>query len=238
MRQPLFVAVAALGGLLVGLLLHRALARAGYRVDEETARPVPRGAWAVAVAVPLVWALLAVRFGPSARLAPLLLLGAVGVALAWIDLDVHRLPEGLTLPALAAVLSLQVVAAAVTGEWGALGRALVAGVLSWAAYLVLVLLSRGALGLGDATLGGLVGLALGYVDASWPALALGAAFLLGGIGSALGLLTRRLTLATSIAFGPCILLGALVVAVAAPADSTAPSAATTSVRGFQACCAG
>ena len=165
MTGALPVAVVTIAGVVVGVLLYRALEDAAYRLDDETDRPVPRGGWLVVPAVALVWGLLTWRFGVTPALVPLLLLGVVGVALTRIDLDVHRLPEGLTLPAIVAVLALQVVASALTGDWGALLRAVIGGVLSWVAYLVLVLLSRGALGWGDATLGGLVGLALGYVDA-------------------------------------------------------------------------
>ena len=183
---------------------------------------MPRGGWLVVPAVPLVWCLLTNRFGVSAALAPLLLLGVVGVALTHIDLDVHRLPEGLTLPAIVAVFALHVVASVSTGDWGALGWAVAAGLLSWAGYLALVLLSRGALGWGDATLGGLVGLSLGYVQPGWPALALVAAFMLTGLVSAVGLVTRRMTLTTHIAFGPFMLLGALAVAVLAPGSGLPP----------------
>ncbi len=216
MTGALPLAAITLAGLVVGILLHRALAGAAYRLDEETERPVPRRGWLVVLGVPIVWLLLGLRFGARPGLTPLLLLGVVGVALTRIDLDVHRLPEGLTLPAIGAVLGLQVVASASTGDWGALGWAVVAGLLSWVGYLVLVLASRGALGWGDATLGALVGLTLGYVQPGWPWLAFVAAFLLGGLASALGLLTRRLTLSSPIAFGPYILLGALAVAMFAP----------------------
>ena len=216
MTGALPVAAVTVAGFVVGLALHRGLADAAYRLDDETDRPVSRGGWLLVPAVPLVWLLLTLRFGVSAALAPLLLLGVVGVALTRIDLDVHRLPEGLTLPAIVAVLVLQVVASASTGDWGALAWGAAAGVLSWAGYLVLVLLSRGALGWGDATLGGLVGLTLGYVQPSWAWLSFVAAFLLGGVVSAVGLLARRLTLRSPIAFGPYILLGALAVALLAP----------------------
>ena len=172
MRGALPVAVVTIAGTVVGVLLDRALEDAAYRLDDETDRPVPRGGWLVVPAVALVWGLLTWRFGVTPALVPLLLLGVVGVALTRIDLDVHRLPEGLTLPAVVAVLALQAVASALTGDWGALLRAVIGGVLSWVAYLVLVLLSRGALGWGDATLGGLVGLTLGYVEPTWPLLAM------------------------------------------------------------------
>lgn len=222
MRGALPVAVVTIAGTVVGVLLDRALEDAAYRLDDETDRPVPRGGWLVVPAVALVWGLLTWRFGVTPALVPLLLLGVVGVALTRIDLDVHRLPEGLTLPAVVAVLALQAVASALTGDWGALLRAVIGGVLSWVAYLVLVLLSRGALGWGDATLGGLVGLTLGYVEPTWPLLAIVAAFVLGGLVSAVGLLARRLTLSSHIAFGPYILLGALAVALFAPGSGLPP----------------
>lgn len=216
MTSALVVVAVGLAGLVVGVLLHRELARTAYRLDDEEHLPLPRWGWLVALAVPVVWGLLAVRLGVTPSLAPVLLLAAAGTALTRIDLDVHRLPEGLTLPSVVAVFGLQVVAAALAGDWWPLGRGVLCGVLSWLGYLVLVLLSRGALGWGDATLGGLVGLTLGNLDPTWPLVAVGAAFVLGGVVSALGLATRRLTLRSHIAFGPYILLGALVVALVAP----------------------
>ncbi|MGV1008589.1 MAG: prepilin peptidase [Dermatophilaceae bacterium] len=216
MSGALVTAVFAGAGLAVGVLLHRELADAAYRLDDECDRPVPRSGWLVPLAVALVWGGLAWRYAAAPRLAPMLLLGVAGVALARIDLDVHRLPEGLTLPAVLAVLALQVVVSAVAGDWSALGWALLAGVLSWAGLLLLRAMSQGALGWGDATLGGLVGLTLGYVEPAWAALALVAAFVLGGLVSAVGLLTRRLTWHSPIAFGPYLLLGALWVALLAP----------------------
>lgn len=212
----LAVSAVTLAGLLVGVVLYRSLAGAAYRLDDERDRPVPRWGWLVAVSVPVAWGLLAARLGVTAALPPVLLLAAMGVALTRIDLDVHRLPEGLTLPTLVAVFGLQVVAALLTGDWPALVRGLLCGILSWLGWLLLVLLSRGALGLGDATLGGLVGLTLGNLNPTWPLLAAGAAFVLGGLVAALGVVTRRLTLRSHIAFGPYILAGALVVALLAP----------------------
>ena len=50
-----------------------------------------------------------------------LYLGVVGVALASIDLDVHRLPDVLVLPSVPAVLVLLLVPSAVSGQWGRSG---------------------------------------------------------------------------------------------------------------------
>jgi len=204
------------GGLVVGVLLSRRLVAAGYRLDDEQHRRVPGPAWTAAAAVPVLWGLLAWRIGGLAAGAVLpayLLFSVVAVALFWIDLDVHRLPEGLTLPSFPAVLALLAVAAVTTGDWTALLRAVLCAIGLWLVYLVLALISPGALGLGDATLGGLVGLTLGFLDWRAPLVATAAAFVLGGAVSLVLLAARRVTRKTQVAFGPYILLGALTAVV-------------------------
>ena len=72
--------------------------------------------------------------------------------------------------------------------------------------------SRGGhgLGLGDATLGGLVALPLGYLGWGVPIVGFVAAYLVSGLVAVVGLATRRLSLRSHIAFGPFIVVGALV----------------------------
>ncbi|MEI2731379.1 MAG: prepilin peptidase [Dermatophilaceae bacterium] len=210
------VAVAVLAGSGVGVVLSRALGTAAYRLDDEIDRPVPRGGWVVAVAVPVAWGLLTWRLGglvDGLLLPPLLLLVVVGTALTRVDLDVHRLPQGLTRPALPAVLGLLLVAALGSGQWWPLGRALLAGVLTWLAYTLASLLPGGGMGAGDATVGGLLGLVLGFLG-GWAALVgVLVAFLLGGVVAGVGLISGRLGPRSSLAFGPYLFLGGLIAAL-------------------------
>lgn len=204
--------VVACGGAL-GLWMSRQLAKGGYRLDDEWQHPLPRRPWLVAGLVPVVWGLLAWRAGGPATLLTvpaLLLVGCVGVALAWIDVDVHRLPHGLTYPCALGVLALVAVACAVTGDWSPAARALLSGVAAYLVLFMLALVSRGQFGLGDVTLGGILGVALGHLDARLPWWALAFAFLLSGVVAAAGLLTRRLSLRSDVAFGPYLLVGALL----------------------------
>ncbi len=206
------VALVTLAGVAVGRLLSVRLVTGGYRLDDEQPRPLPGPGILATLAVPVLWGLLAWRVGaPSsgALLPAYLLLAAVGVALVWIDLDVHRLPEGLTLPAVPALVVLLAIASATTGDWGALGRGVVCAAAGWLGYVVLALVSPGGLGLGDATLGGLVALPLGYLGWSLPVMGFVVAFLVAGFVTLAGLALRRLHLRSAIAFGPFILLGAL-----------------------------
>ncbi len=211
---PVWVVLAvAVAGVPVGVLLSRRLSTGDYRLDDEMERPVPTLGWLVALTVPVLWGVLAWRVGGLSRGALLpayLLLAAVGVALFWIDVDVHRLPEALTLPCIPGVALLLAVASATTGDWGALARAVACGVAGWLVYVVLALALPGGLGLGDATLGGLVSLPLGYLALGAPVVAFVAAYLVSGVAALVGLALRRLHLKSDIAFGPYILLGALV----------------------------
>ena len=63
----------------------------------------------------------------------------VGVALAWIDLDVHRLPDVLVVPSAPAVLVLLAVAVGLAGPVGALGRAVLAALVLFAVYFLLMI---------------------------------------------------------------------------------------------------
>jgi len=146
--------------------------------------------------------------GPSWELPAYLYLVAIGVALAFIDIDVHRLPDVITLPSYPVVLALLAVAAAGTGDWSSYLRALAGGLVLWAFYRLLVAVYRKGMGMGDVKLGGLLGLYLGY--AGWGALAVGAfgAFFVGGLYSLVLLAMRRANGKTGIPFGPFMLVGA------------------------------
>ena len=175
-------------------------------------RPLPGPPWVVAVAVPALWGLLAWQLGGMAHgsaLPAYLLLASLGVALVWIDIDVHRLPEGLTLPAIPSVALLLAVASLTTGDWGALGRAASCGVAGYLFYLVLALLVPGGLGFGDATLGGLVSLPLGYLGFSEAVMGVVLTYLCGGLFSLVAIALRRVRLKGYIAFGPFIVTGSL-----------------------------
>ncbi|MGN7190652.1 MULTISPECIES: A24 family peptidase [unclassified Curtobacterium] len=141
-------------------------------------------------------------------LVVLLYLMAVSVALALIDLDVHRLPNAIVLPAYVVCAVLLVARSALTGDWAALVRGGIGLVAMGGGYLALAVAVPGGMGLGDVKLAGVLGLVLAYLG--WGPLAVGAsgAFLLGGT-FAIGLLaTGRARRGTGIPFGPWMLGGA------------------------------
>ena len=142
------VAVVAVAGAAVGEVAARRLATGGYRREDEQHLPVPPHRWWVPVLLALVWGSLAWRFGAVGHLTVLpayLYLGVLGVVLAAIDADVHRLPDALVLPSYPVALVLLAGASWGTGDWWSLVRAALAGAALWLAYLVLALISPGGL---------------------------------------------------------------------------------------------
>jgi leader peptidase (prepilin peptidase)/N-methyltransferase len=161
-----------------------------------------------------VLALLLGRFAGLPDAAAFAFLGALGVALAAIDIAVKRLPDRLTLPLYPGLIALFGLAAVINGHPAALFRALLGGVVLGGGYLVLALVSRGQLGGGDVKLAGGLGIALGWLG--WPTVFTGAAlgFVLMGVVSLVLLAARRVTLEHDISFGPFMLTGALVAILA------------------------
>ena len=161
-----------------------------------------------------VVALLLWRFAGLPDATAFAFIGAVGVALAAIDIAVHRLPDRLTLPLYPGLTVLLGVAAVLDGRPADLLRALLAGAALGCGYLILALLSRGQLGGGDVKLAGGLGIALGWLG--WPTLLAGAVlgFVIMGMVSVVLLIARRITLQQSISFGPFMLGGALLAVLA------------------------
>jgi len=178
---------------------------------------------ALELATAAVLALLFGRLGGHPVTLAFGFLGAVGVALAAIDIRVQRLPDRLTLPAYPVLIAL-LAAAALTGhDIGALVRALLGGLALAAGYLLLGVARPGHLGGGDIKLAGLVGLVLGWLG--WPAVLSGAVlgFLLAAVASLMLLAARRITMRSAISFGPFLLGGALLVILAGgPSGSHLP----------------
>jgi leader peptidase (prepilin peptidase)/N-methyltransferase len=159
---------------------------------------------------------LAARVHPGLVLAAACWLAAGTVALAWIDVAVQRLPDALTAPAYAGTVAFLLLAAATSGRWADLLRALLGGLALAAAYLALAVVSRSALGLGDVKLAASLGTLAAWPG--WPTLIAGAfaGFLLGAIYGIALLISGRATRKQKIPFGPFMIAGAFLVILAAP----------------------
>jgi leader peptidase (prepilin peptidase) / N-methyltransferase len=206
-------------GLLAGALLP-ALIRSLPDRDTEPGEPVRtsyrvlaarRGLRpALAVATAVVCGILAASQGWNAALPAYLIAAALGVAMAYVDLRERRLPDPLTSSALLACGLLLAVAAVIDGNWNAYGRAWLAALAMFAAYLVLAMLRPADLGLGDVKLAAVIGLMTGWLGWGIAVVATFLAFVLGGLAGIALMLVGRAGRRTAIPFGPFMLAGALV----------------------------
>jgi leader peptidase (prepilin peptidase)/N-methyltransferase len=174
------------------------------------------------------------RWRPHALLAVLTGSGAAALARTWaevvayallavacallvvVDLAAYRLPDAIVLPTYPLLFVALTVAAATSGDWSRLGRAALAAGVLLALYLVLALINPSGLGLGDVKLAGLLGAFLGWLG--WQEVLLGtlAAFVCSALVALTLLATRRATKKSEFPFGPWMIAGAVMGAVAGP----------------------
>lgn len=229
-------------GLVVGIPVARWLRWVTYRKPDEEEMPIPGSRWWVVPILAISWWVLAWRVlvadpaqaggpdpgadSPHARviqaivLLTLLIVALASVCLAAMDFDVHRLPDRLMWPSMGVLLVGLAVAGVVGTEWGAILRVVLAGIACGAGYLLLALLSlaRGSLavGLGDVKLAGLLGMGLGWFG--WQTVLVGmyAGFLAGGVFALVLLLTRRVGRDGDLAYGPPMMVGAVLGLLTSP----------------------
>ncbi len=155
-----------------------------------------------------LFALVTGLTGPSWVLPAHLFLAAIAVALALIDVEHHRLPDAIVLPAYPVSAALLALASAATGDWGSLLRAAVAMAALYGLYFLLAVAKPGGMGFGDVKLAGVLGLHLGYASLSALAVGTFAAFLLGGVVGVALMATKRAGRKSHLPFGPFMLAGA------------------------------
>ncbi|MGD6978386.1 MULTISPECIES: prepilin peptidase [Citricoccus] len=144
----------------------------------------------------------------ACAVAALALFAVCAVVLTATDLREHRLPNqwtGLLAAGGGVILGLGCLASDTgwTRFWGMLGG----GAVYLALMLVLHLLSRTGMGMGDVKLGGALGLYAGWLG--WDHLlgAIVVAFVVGGLVALVLVLARRATGSTYLPFGPAMLAG-------------------------------
>lgn len=206
------MAVFAALGALSGPLLARAAQRVPG-VPGGTARRV-----LTSVLAGTAFGALAARLVPHPdtryALPAFLALAAAGVVLAVVDLDTHRLPDTVTLPAYPVVALLLAAASLAAGSADGIARAAVGAVVSLLLYGLLCVVAPTGLGFGDVKLAGVLGLALGWL--SWSTLVIGVvlSFTFGALAGLALVAARRASMTTRVPFGPAMLAGALTAVVA------------------------
>lgn len=243
----LVVLGSAVFGLFVGSALNVLIDRVPYKVslrgprDGEVVEPeswlgVPAQPWvlrrgrAPAGDLPVRWlwvevvtaaafAELAVAYGDSTVLVPLLVLAACLVTVSVIDLQLQRIPDRITFPTLALALPLIVIVSAQHDATEAIRGALIGSAAYFLFLFVTHLVYPAGMGFGDVKLALVMGLYLGWLgwDADYsiagPLRLVLYALMLGCvIGVAFGLAMRAMTKERgAFPFGPALAIGCFVV---------------------------
>jgi leader peptidase (prepilin peptidase) / N-methyltransferase len=147
--------------------------------------------------------------GTSAVLAAWLLLAVVGAVLGYIDARTRFLPSAIIWPSYGVIGLALLAAAAVSGEWGSLRRAVIAGAIGFAVFYLLWFVFPRGVGFGDVRLSGVLGLTLGWLGWGQFVSGLYGGFFLGAIVGIALIAAKVMTRKQMVPFGPFMLVGAL-----------------------------
>lgn len=214
MSTAVGVAVGAAACLVLAPYLARLTRSVPDREDDRWWRGQPasprRVALTAAVGVAL-GALAGAAAGWTAVLPAFVWLALAATPLVLIDYEHHRLPNRLVFALAAGEIGLGVLAAAVRDDWTALLHGVEGAAAVFAVLYALAFLAPRSFGYGDVKLGGMLGGYLGWYGWMHVYYGIFAGFLIGAVVGVGLLATRRASMKTALAFGPMLVLGALLV---------------------------
>jgi leader peptidase (prepilin peptidase) / N-methyltransferase len=178
----------------------------------------------VELAGALFFAAVALRFVPAITAAvsteiavagilsfvAFLYLAAISIALTLIDIDTHRLPNVIVLPAYAVGAVLLGAASFIGADMASLGRAAIGAGAMGGIYLLLAVVRPGGMGIGDVKLAGVLGFFLGWLGCDVLAVGFISGFILGGLFGVALIAFRGARAKSGIPFGPWMLAGAWI----------------------------
>jgi len=141
---------------------------------------------------------------------PLIPLAGFGARLSIIDFKSHRLPNNLVGWFAATEILILGGTSWITSDPSRLMTALGIAVVTMLFYLLLYLISRGSLGMGDVKFAFPLGLCVGWYVAELWLVAIFVSFLLAGLVAVIGVLTKRMTRKSRLAFGPFMFVSTLL----------------------------
>jgi leader peptidase (prepilin peptidase)/N-methyltransferase len=217
------VVACSIAGLVVGWLLDPVITRVPRKQPvlgpppADEAPPSNLRRILVTVITGALFGATAARFDDSWLLPAYLVFTGALVALAVIDFETYLLPNRIVYPLTVAMLALLALGTAIEGDLADYGRGLLAGVIAFVIFFVLLLVSPRSMGFGDVKLSFTLGLALGVLGWGDMVLGLFLGFLYGAVIGLVLIATKVRGKSQAVPFGPFLAAGAITaVLVAAP----------------------
>ena len=138
-------------------------------------------------------------------------LAVITAPLTVIDVRQHRLPNALTGAGAAWALLCAGVIAVTSGAWEPLLVSVASGVACAGGLLLLALVSKGGMGMGDIKLAGVIGLVMGLIAWTAAVAAIVWAFVLGAVIALRLIVIGKAQRGTAVPFGPMLIAGAWLV---------------------------
>lgn len=142
---------------------------------------------------------------------PLIPLVYFGLQLSVIDFKTHRLPNRLVGQFLAIEVLVVGAICWIRSDLTRVTDAIGVAVATFVVYLLLYLVSRGSLGMGDVKFAFPLGLCVGWLAADYWLASIFISFTIAGLVSVIGLVSRRMNKKSRLAFGPYMFLGTFIV---------------------------
>ena len=136
-----------------------------------------------------------------------------GARLSIIDFKSHRLPNKLVGWFTATEILIMAVISWMASDFDRLLPALGVAAATMISYVLLYLVSRGSFGMGDVKFAFPLGLCVGWYSANQWLVAIFVSFLIAGLVAVIGLVTKRMTRKSRLAFGPYMFFGTFLVCV-------------------------
>lgn len=206
----LLVVSATLLGLALSPLTESAIARRLPRLGCRNTAPIRI---TTAVLTGILCGAFTWRLGMDLSLPAFIFLAVLGVQLSRIDIALHLLPNPLVLILLAGGFFLLLMPGLLNLQADNLLRSVLGALILFAGYLILGLISPGAIGMGDVKLAAPVGLYLGYLG--WGQLLYGGlfCFLLNGVATLFYLARKGRKQAAEVPHGPSMIAATAAMAL-------------------------
>jgi leader peptidase (prepilin peptidase)/N-methyltransferase len=217
------IAACSVLGLVVGWYLDPVITRVprkqpvlGPPADDEPPPSATRRVF-VTVLTGALFGATAARFDDSWTLPAYLVLTGALVALAVIDVQTYLLPNRIVYPLTGAMLGLLALGTLADGDFDAFVCGVLAGLLAFAIFFVLHLVSPRSMGFGDVKLSFTLGLSLGALGWGEVVLGLFLGFVYGAVIGLVLIATKLRGRGQAVPFGPFLAAGTLTaILVGAP----------------------